>query len=130
MGSLYEWIKFLHAVAAITSIVSHGTLIAISFQLKQEKQVDKIKTMLDLSGTMWVAMLLWLLVAGLAGIVLGFMLSWWSEWWIWSYIVLLVVIAIWMFTISQGTYHQLRRMLGYLSRLAARNCQPRNLLLK
>ena len=67
---------------------------------------------MGVSGTMGVAMMLSLLVAGIAGIVLGFMLSWWSEWWIWVSIVLLAVITIWMFTIGQGPYHQLRRTLG------------------
>jgi len=112
MGSLYEWIKFLHVVAAITFMVSHGTSITISFRLKQEKDIIKIKTMLDLSGTMWVAMMLSLLVAAVAGIVLGFMLHWWSQWWIWISIVLLLVITIWMFQMGQSTYHQLRRTLG------------------
>jgi hypothetical protein len=112
MGSLYDWIKFLHVVAAITFMVSHGTSIAISFRLKQELDVERIKAMLDISGTMWVAMMLSLLVAAIAGIVLGFMLSWWSQWWIWVSIVLLLVLTIWMFTIGQGTYHQLRRTLG------------------
>lgn len=93
-------------------MVAHGTSIAISFRLKQEQEVERIKAMLDVSGTMWAAMMLSLLVAGIAGIVLGFMLSWWSEWWIWISIVLLLVITIWMFTIGQGTYHQLRRSLG------------------
>jgi len=93
-------------------MVAHGTSIAISFRLKKEEQVENIKAMLDVYGTMWMAMMLSLLVVGIAGIVLGFMLSWWSEWWLWVSIVLLVVITIWMFTIGQGTYHQLRRTLG------------------
>ena len=112
MGSLYEWTKFLHVIAAITFMVAHGTSIAISFRLKKEEDVERIKAMLDVSGTMWVAMMLSLLVSGIAGIVLGFMLSWWSDWWIWISIVFLVVLTIWMFTIGQGTYHQLRRTLG------------------
>jgi hypothetical protein len=112
MDSLYEWIKFLHVVAAVTFMVTHGTSIAISFRLKGEQDVTKIKTLLDISGSMWIAMMLSLLVAGIAGIVLGFMLSWWSQWWIWVSIVLLLVITIWMFTIGQGTYHQLRKALG------------------
>ena len=33
--------------------------------------------MLDISGSMWIAMMLSLLVAGIAGVVLGFMRSWW-----------------------------------------------------
>ncbi|HUV27378.1 MAG TPA: hypothetical protein VMW34_08425 [Anaerolineales bacterium] len=112
MNSLYEWIRFLHMVAAISFMVSHGTSIAISFRLKKEEDVERIKTMLDISGSMWIAMILSLLVAGIAGIVLGFMLSWWSQWWIWVSIVLLVVITIWMFQVGQSTYHQLRKTLG------------------
>jgi hypothetical protein len=99
-------------VAAVTFMVTHGTSIAISFRLKGEQDMNRIKTMLDLSGTMWIAMMLSLLVAGIAGVVLGFMLSWWSYWWIRISIALLLVITIWMFTIGQGTYHQLRRALG------------------
>jgi hypothetical protein len=112
MGSLYEWIKFLHVVTAITFMVTHGTSIAISFRLKHEKDVERIKALLDVSGVMWGAMMLSLLAGGIAGIVLGFMLSWWSQWWIWISVILLVGLTIWMFTIGQGTYHQLRRTLG------------------
>jgi hypothetical protein len=118
MNSLYEWIKFLHVVAAITFMVSHGASIAISFRLKHEQDINKIKTMLDLSGSMWVAMMLSLLVAAIAGIVMGFMLRWWSQWWIWVSIVLLLVITIWMFQIGQSTFHPLRKALGmpYMAR--------------
>jgi len=118
MNSLYEWIKFLHVIATVTFLMAHGTSIAISFRLKQEGDVAKIKTLLDLSGSMWIAMMLSLLVAGIAGIVLGFMLKWWSQWWIWVSIVLLLVITIWMFQIGQGIYHPLRKTLGmpYMAR--------------
>jgi hypothetical protein len=118
MNSLYEWLKFLHVVAVFTFIMSHGTSIAISFSVKKEEDVNKIKSMLDLSGSMWVMMMLSLLVAGIAGIVLGFMGNWWSRWWLWVSIVLLLVIIIWMFMIGQGTYHLLRKALGmpYMAR--------------
>ena len=71
MTSLYDWVKFLHVVAAIAFMVAHGTSIAISFRLKNEKDVARIKAMLDIAGTMWVAMMLSLLVSGIAGIVLS-----------------------------------------------------------
>jgi hypothetical protein len=99
-------------------MVAHGTSIAISFRVKQEQDMSKVKTMLDLSGSMWIAMMLSLLVAGIAGIVLGFMLKWWSQWWIWVSVVLLLAITVWMFQIGQGTYHPLRKALGlpYMAR--------------
>lgn len=118
MSSLYRWIEFLHVVAGITFMVSHGASIAISFRIKKEQEMNKIKTMLDLSGTMWVAMMLSLLVTLIAGIIMGFMLKWWSQWWIWISIILLLVIMIWMFQIGQSTYHPIRRAMGmpYLAR--------------
>ena len=112
MTSPYLWIKFLHVVAAVTFMVAHGTSIAISFRLKHEQDIARIKAMLDVSGTMWVAMILSLLISGIAGIVLGYMGRWWSQTWIWISIVLLLVITIWMFQIGQGTYHPLRKALG------------------
>jgi uncharacterized membrane protein len=68
MTSIYLWLKFLHVVAAVTFMVAHGTSIAISFRLKHEEDVARIKAMLDVSGTMWIAMMLSLLVSGIAGI--------------------------------------------------------------
>jgi uncharacterized membrane protein len=112
MVSRYLWLKFIHLVAAVTFMVAHGTSIAISFRLKHEKDIARIKAMLDISGTMWVATMLSLLVSGIAGIILGFMANWWSQSWIWISIVLLLVISIWMFQIGQGSYHPLRKALG------------------
>lgn len=97
MTSPYLWLKFFHVVAAVTFMMAHGTSIALSFRLKHEQDVARIKAMLDLSGTMWVAMMLSLLVSGIAGIVLGFMGRWWSQTWVWVSLVLLVVVTIWMF---------------------------------
>jgi hypothetical protein len=47
MGSLYEWIKFLHVIAAVAFMVAHGTSIGISSRLKKEQDVERIKAMLD-----------------------------------------------------------------------------------
>ena len=112
MTSPYLWLKFIHVITAVTFMVAHGTSIAISFRLKHEKDVERIKAMLDVSGTMWVATMLSLLVSFFLGIVLSFMGRWWSQTWIWASIVLLLVITFWMFYIGQGTYHPLRKALG------------------
>jgi hypothetical protein len=112
MTSPYLWLKFIHVIAAVTFMVAHGTSIAISFRLKHEKDVARIKALLDLSSTMWVATMLSLLVLLIIGIVLGFMGGWWSQTWIWASIVLLLVITFWMFYIGQRTYHPLRKALG------------------
>jgi hypothetical protein len=112
MTSPYLWLKFFHVITAVTFMVAHGTSIAISFKLKHEKDVTRIKAMLDVSSTMWVATMLSLIVSFIVGIVLGYMGRWWSQVWIWVSIVLLLVITFWMFHIGQGTYHPLRKSLG------------------
>jgi hypothetical protein len=98
--------------------MGHGTSVAISFGLKREKEAVKIKTMLDLSGSLWVVMMLSMLVALIAGIILSFMGNWWSRWWVWVSLILMLGITIWMFVVGQSTYHPLRRTLGmpYMAR--------------
>ena len=103
MSSLYLWIKFIHVVAGITFIMGHGAAIAFAFRVKKETAVERVRAMLDLSGSMWpVYMLSWLALM-IAGIVNGFMHKLWSQGWIWVSLVLFIAITIWMFTLSPIT---------------------------
>ena len=112
MSSLYLWIKFIHVVASITFIMGHGTSIAFAFQVKREKDLDRVRAMLDLSGSMWnVYMLSWLVLM-VAGIINAFMGNWWSQGWIWVSLGLMLVITVWMFVLGYRTYHPLRKAFG------------------
>jgi hypothetical protein len=118
MTSLYPWLKYIHVLAGFTFMMGHGTSVALSFRLKQEKDMTRIQAMLDLSGIMWVVMVLSLLVLLIVGVITGFMGNWWSEIWIWVSLGLSLVITIWMFMIGQGTYHPIRKAFGmpYMAR--------------
>ena len=75
MDSLYQWIKFIHVAAGFTFIKAHGAAIAFSSRVKHEKELERVKAMLDLSGSMWhVYMRSWLVLM-IAGVVNGFMPS-------------------------------------------------------
>ena len=52
------------------------------------------------------------LVLLLAGIVNGFMGHWWSKGWMWTALVLMLVITVWMFRLGLKTYHPLRKAFG------------------
>jgi hypothetical protein len=112
MFSLYLWLKFIHVLAGFTFIMAHGTAIALSFRLKHEKDLTRIQAMLDLSGNMWVVMVVSLLLLLVAGVISGFIGDWWSRGWIWVSLVMALGVTIWMFVIGQGTYHPIRKAFG------------------
>jgi len=80
---MYEWVLFFHVVGALVFMMSHGVSIFAAFQLQQEREVDRIRALMDLSTLslrgMWGSILLLLA----AGIALGFMGKWWSQGWLW-----------------------------------------------
>lgn len=112
MTSLYTWLKYVHVLAAFVFLMAHGTAVYISFQLKKEKDLERIKTLMDLSATTWPPMMLSLLTLLVAGIITGFMGRWWGSGWIWVSLVILIGITVWMFRLGTNTYHPLRRIAG------------------
>jgi len=112
MSDIYNWLRFIHVLAGFTFLMSHGTSIAFAFKLKREKELPRIQAMFDLSGSMWIIMILSLLVILIVGIVLSFMRGWWSSYWVWVSLILSLGITIWMFILGQGTYHQMRKAFG------------------
>lgn len=112
MFSLYLWLKYIHVLAGFTFIMAHGTAIALSFRLKREYDLTRVQAMLDLSGNMWVVMMVSLLVLLVAGVISGFIGDWWSRGWIWVSLMMALGVTIWMFVIGQGTYHPIRKAFG------------------
>ncbi len=112
MSSLYLWIKFIHVVAGFTFIMAHGAAISFSFRVKEEKDIDRVSAMFDLSQSMWPVYMLSWLVLMVAGITNGFLGKLWSRGWIWASLVLMLVITVWMFQLGYKTYHPLRKAFG------------------
>ena len=109
---MYEWVLFLHVIGALVFMMSHGVSIFVAFRLQQERMVDRIRALLDLSSMslkgMWGATLVLL---G-AGIALGFMGKWWAQGWLWLSIGIIVAVAVSMFVISGRAYYPLRTAVG------------------
>jgi hypothetical protein len=112
MGSLYLWLKFVHVVAGFTFLMAHGVAVFVAFQLKKEKDITRMQSLMDVSAAAWPTMMLSLLTLLVAGVITGFMGGWWGSIWIWVSLVLLIGLTGWMFGVGQGAYHPLRRMLG------------------
>ena len=91
---MYRIIVFLHILGAMGFLLAHGASASVAFRLRREKEIERIKALLDVSGTAVLMMWISLLVLAVAGIVLGFMGRWWSRGWIWTSIGLFLAIGI------------------------------------
>ncbi|MCL5429831.1 MAG: hypothetical protein M1347_08570 [Chloroflexi bacterium] len=110
--SLYTWLKYIHVLAGFMFLLGHGASVFVAYELKKTKDLERMKTLMDVSAAGWPAMMLSLLVLLLAGIITGFMGGWWGALWIWVSLVLLAAITGWMFSLGGKVYHPLRKMLG------------------
>ena len=107
---MYRWIVFLHVLAIFGFLIAHGASAAVIFKLRGERQVHRIRVLLELSrGANSVAnAFLMLLLA--AGIALGFMGGWWGQYWIWTSLALLVLTSVGMLVFGSGPLIPIRNI--------------------
>ena len=109
---MYRFIVFLHILGVLGFMIAHGASASMSFRLRRETEIERIKALLDVSGTLAMVMWLSLLALAVAGIVLGFMGRWWNRGWIWTSIGLFLDIGIIMGIYTNRHYHGLRKLVG------------------
>ena len=112
MLAFVPWLLFLHTLSALTFLLAHGTSIAMAFQLRKETDFARIRAMLDLSGSTIIVMGIALLIMGLTGLTLPFILKLWGKVWIWASIVLMIAVVVQMGLMNDKRYKHLRRMVG------------------
>jgi MFS family permease len=110
--ALYKPILYLHILFGFLYMLAHGTSATVAYRLRSEANLDRIRAMLDLSGSTFILMYVSLLGMTLGGIVLGFLGRWWSTGWIWASLILLVVILISMWAMASRYFHRVRKAVG------------------
>src|SRR5262245_58727689 len=109
---LFQWIVYVHILAVFAFLLAHGTATAITFKLRGERQIERIRALLDLSQSMRILGSVSLLVLILAGIILGFMGNWWGHGWIWTALILLVLMSAAMGVLASRPLAQARQILA------------------
>ncbi|MBA3553107.1 MAG: DUF2269 family protein [Actinobacteria bacterium] len=112
---VYRWWVFLHIVGVFGFLVAHGVSVAITFQLRTERDPRRIGDLLALSGSSIRAFYVSLLVLLLGGVVAGFLGEWWSEGWIWAALAVLILTSIAMLLLARPYY----RRVGLVARALA-----------
>lgn len=109
---LTRWILFLHILSAITFFLAHGASAAAAFRIRKETDLARIRAMLDLSVSTFMAMVISFLFLGLSGLALPFMVKLWDKWWVWISIVLMVIVVVYMGMFNEKGFKHLRRLVG------------------
>ena len=109
---LVRWLVFLHVLSAITFFLAHGAAAAMVFKVRKETDFARIRAMLDLSGSTFMAYIISFLVLGITGLIMPFLIQIWDKIYIWLSIVLLLFVAVWMALVNEKQIKHLRRLVG------------------
>ena len=111
----YPWVVFVHVAAAFLFVMGHGASMWVSDQIRHEREVTRIRALLEMSSRslgLVYGSLLTLLVAGIAAGIMG---GHFSRGWIWAAIVVLVAIIVLMYGLASRYYARVREAVGLRS---------------
>jgi hypothetical protein len=112
VDSLYNWIVWIHIVGAFTFALAHGVSFGVALKLREEREVPRVQTLLDLSNTATQGMYVGLVILLIGGITAAFMAGLWGRGWIWTALALLAFLIAFMFARASRYYGELRRAAG------------------
>lgn len=109
---MYRWIVFFHVAAGFLFALAHGTSLMVAFQLRRERELLRLRALLDLSGASINLMYAALGILLVAGIAAGFVGKWWGRGWIWAALILLFLITGAMYARGTNYYRRVREATG------------------
>lgn len=90
----------------------HGASAAVALRLRQERELERVRALLDLSGATLGAFYVALLVLLVTGIAAGVIGGWWSRAWIWLALVVFILTVAAMYVLASSYFSSLRRAAG------------------
>ena len=123
---MYQWLVFAHILGVFGFLLAHGTAAAVTFALRRQREVERVRVLLDLSRGVTMVANVSLLVLLAAGITAGFMGNWWGQGWIWASLGLFILIGVTMTLLGSRPLNRIRQLVhaGIPSRLEAIRHSP------
>ena len=106
---MYQWLVFAHVLGVFGFLLAHGTAAAVAFALPRQREVERIRVLLDLSRSVNMVANISLLVLLAAGITAGFMGRWWGQGWIWAALGLFILMSVTMSLLGSGPLNRIRQ---------------------
>jgi hypothetical protein len=111
----YPWVVFVHVAAAFLFVMGHGASMWASDQIRKERDVARIRVLLEMSGRSLGLVYGSLLTLLVAGIVAGIMGNHFGRGWIWAAIAVLVAVIVLMYILASSFYGKVREAVGMRS---------------
>jgi uncharacterized membrane protein len=108
----YSWIVLVHIVGAFLFVMAHGVSVWVSDQVRRERDVERIRSLLSVSSASLGAMYLGLALLLVAGILAGIVGGHFARGWIWTSLVILVAVIVAMYALASRYYADVRRAVG------------------
>lgn len=121
--TLYNWMLWLHILLSIIFFFIHGVSLVTSVYLPREKNIERMKLLLEVPEITIVPMGITMLGLLITSIYMGSAAQWWGRgWWGASFLLFLGMIY-WMGSYSRQYYSPIRKALGmmYMTGFATRN---------
>jgi hypothetical protein len=110
----YIYLLFGHLLGVVIFAAGHGISMAMLALMRRERNVDRLRAMLDMSlGGLFATYGGLLLIIGF-GIWLGFAGGWWGAGWLWTSIAILVGIMALMMYMGVTYFSRIREAVGLL----------------
>ena len=107
---MYQWLVFAHILGVFGFLLAHGTAAAVAFVLRRQREVERVRVLLDLSRGVTMVANVSLLVLLAAGITAGFMGNWWGQGWIWASLGLFILIGVTMTLLGSRPLNRIRQL--------------------
>jgi uncharacterized membrane protein len=91
---MYQWLVFAHILGIFGFLLAHGSAAGVAFKLRGEREIPRVRALLDLSSSVTTVASVSLLTLLVAGVILGFMGHWWGQGWIWISLGLFVLMGV------------------------------------
>ena len=123
MATVYLWVVWLHLVGIFGFLLTHGASAMAMINLRKEREVERIRALLDLSRTSLIATYIFILLILASGITAGFLGNWWGQLWIWTAIGVGFTMMVSMYYFGTQYFNKIRKAAG-LPYVEKRKKQP------
>lgn len=108
----YTYLLLGHLLGVVIFVAGHGISMALLSLMRRERNLDRLRAMLDMSlGGLFATYGGLLLTIGF-GIALGFAGGWWGTGWLWTSIAILVGIMALMMYMGVTYFSRIREAVG------------------
>jgi hypothetical protein len=124
LENLYPWIVVAHILGAFMFAMAHGVNLFVAFRVRAERDPERIRAYLDLSGQSIGMTYAGLGILLLAGIAMAVMHGWFGFAWTWLSLALVVGLTVLMYIRGSIYYGEVRHAVGLRTYLDKPDAPP------